>query len=179
MDRKPTDRYLERKQPLIRPHRELRTTYSGQASIINPTIVQPAPALFMNDMISSRQHEPNQVTQPIFSQQPSLQHGYQQTVHQNLPAFVAFKTCYTLGAVQLDNNEQKISNILRKSVPIVKPFVFDGKPEQWLDWIGLFIATIDNTDLSHSEKVTRRYGCKGLLYSSALQRLENDFGNPT
>ena len=41
----------------------------------------------MNDTISSRQHEPNQVAQ--FSQQPSPQYGYQQTVYSNLSVAIA------------------------------------------------------------------------------------------
>ena len=48
-------------------------TNSEQASIINPTIVQPAPCI--NDMISSHQHQPNQMTQPICSQQPDEDSG--------------------------------------------------------------------------------------------------------
>ena len=43
----------------------------------------------MNDMLSSRQHQPNQIAQPIFSRQPSPQHEYQQTAYQNLPAVIA------------------------------------------------------------------------------------------
>ena len=91
------------------------------------------------------------------------------------------------------NHHQTISKTFRKSVPIVKSFIFDGEPEQWLDWIGLFNATINSTDMTNSEKMThlqkfvsgdaksliRGYGCNGAMYDAALQRLEHDFGNPT
>ena len=67
----------------------LHTTASrftnDQRKTINPITVQPAS--YMNDAMSSRQHEPNQVTE--FSQQPSPQHAYQETAYQNLSAAIA------------------------------------------------------------------------------------------
>ena len=94
-------RYLERTHPLKRPHQDLQKTNSGHASIINPTSVQPV--TFMNDMISSPQHGPNQVTQLIFSQQLSPLHGFQQTAYQFLPAvFAPQNVTYTQEAVPPD-----------------------------------------------------------------------------
>ena len=102
-------------------------------------------------------------------------------------------TCSTSTAPTDHNHHQTISKTFRKSVPIVKTFIFDGEPEQWLGWIGLFNATITSTDMTNSEKMThlqklvlgdaksliRGYGCNGAMYDAALQRLENDFGSPT
>ena len=116
----------------------------------------------------------------------------QYAAHQNQPTYFPIPT--NLGTAPTDHNHhQTISKTFRKSVPIVKPFIFDGEPEQWLDWIGLFNATINSTDMTNSEKMThlqklvsgdaksliRGYGCNGAMYDAALQRLENDFGNPT
>ena len=50
--------YLEIKQPLIRPHQDIKTNHIAYALRINPTIVQPAPARILF-WISSSQHNPH------------------------------------------------------------------------------------------------------------------------
>ena len=148
----------------------------------------------MNDMMSSRQHEPNQVTE--FSQQYSTQHAYHETAYHNISAAIASpNVTHTQEVVPIDfSNQQKITKIFRKSVPVAPLIAFDGNPEQWLDLIGLFNATTYSTDISHLEKMThlqllvsgdaksliRGYGFYGLIYNKRLNAImENDFGNPT
>ena len=97
---------------------------------------------------------------------------------------------------QQDHNshqQPQMSKTFRKSVPSIKPFVFSGNPESWLDWIGLYKATVHNTDMTDAEKLTHLqrlvsgdaksiisgYGCNGLFYAAALDRLEDEFGNAT
>ena len=156
MDQKPADPIFRKNTALIRPHQEVHMTNSGHASTTILTLVQLAQATLTNDIISCRQHQPKQMTQPVFSQQSSSQHGYQHRSYQTLPAFIATQhVTPTQGAMQPDfSNQQNMSKTFRKSVPIVKPFDFDRNPQHWLDWIGLFNTTIKNTDMSQSEKLT-------------------------
>ena len=141
---------------------------------------------------------PTGTTHPNINRPPPHQHAvhqhaaHQHAAHQNQPTYFPIPT--NLGTAPTDHNHhQTISKTSRKSVPIVKPFIFDGEPEQWLNWIGLFNTTINSTDMTNSEKMThlqklvsgdaksliRGYGCNGAMYDAALQLLENDLGNPT
>ena len=129
---------------------------------------------------------PTGTTHPNINRPPSHQHAaHQHAAHQNQPTYFPIPT--NLGTAPTDHNyHQTISKTFRKSVPIVKPFILDGEPEQWLDWIGLFNATINSTDMTNSEKMAhlqklvsgdaksliRGYGCYGAMYDAALQRLE-------
>ena len=42
----------------------------------------------------------------------------------------------------------------QKSIPKVKPTKYIGDPLLWLDWIGLFNATIHSSDMTTAEKMT-------------------------
>ena len=88
---------------------------------------------------------------------------------------------------------QRMSSTFQKSIPKVTPTVFNGDPLLWLDWIGLFNATIHSSDMTTAEKMThlqtlvkdqakstiRGYGYNGDMYFIALKRLQDTFGNPT
>ena len=50
---------------------------------------------------------------------------------------------------------QKMSSTFQKSIPKVTPTVFNGDPLLWLDWIGLFNATIHSSDMTTAEKMTQ------------------------
>ena len=54
-----------------------------------------------------------------------------------------------------DHHQPTILKTFRKFNPIVKLFNFDGDPEQGLNWAGVCNTTIDNTDMSDSEKLTQ------------------------
>ena len=87
----------------------------------------------------------------------------------------------------------RMSSTFQKSIPKVKPTTFNGDPLLWLDWIGLFNATIHSSDMTTAEKMThlqtlvkdqaksviRGYGYNGDMYFTALKRLQDSFGNPT
>ena len=86
-----------------------------------------------------------------------------------------------------------MSSTFQKAIAKVKPTVFNGDPLLWLDWIGLFNATIHSSDMTTAEKMThlrtlvkdqaksviRGYGYNGDMYFIALKRLQDSFGNPT
>ena len=174
-------------QPAMRSYQE---GFLGATTAYNPTNM---PTSSTTAFTHAGCRGPTATTHQIINRPPPHQHAvHQHAAHQNQPTYFPIPT--NLGTAPTDHNHhQTISKTFRKSVPIVKPFIFDGETEQGLDWIGLFNATVNSTDMTNSEKMThlqklvsgdaksliRGYGCNGAMYNAALQRLENDFGNPT
>ena len=86
-----------------------------------------------------------------------------------------------------------MSSTFQKSIPNVKPPIFNEYPLLSLDWIGLINVTIHSSDMPTSERMThlqtlvkdetktviRGYGYNGYMYFIALKRLQDTFGNPT
>ena len=85
------------------------------------------------------------------------------------------------------------SKSFKKSLPSVKPTEYDGYPLEWLDWIGLFTATVHSSDMKNAEKMTHLqtlvtgpaknlisgYGHNGDFYETAIEKLRSNFGKPT
>ena len=78
------------------------------------------------------------------------------------------------------------------TLPKIQPPVFQGDPLAWLDWFGLFSATIDSAAISQAEKIIHLqtlvsgeskaliagYGCNPAMYQYALSRLKSTYGKP-
>ena len=47
-----------------------------------------------------------------------------------------------------------MSKSFKKSQPSVKPTKYGGNPLKWLDWNGLFTATVQCSDMRNAEEVT-------------------------
>ena len=176
-------------QPVMRSYQE---GFLGTTTAYNPTNM---PTSSTTAFTHAGCRGPTGTTHPNINRPPTHQHAvhqhaaHQHAAHQNQPTYFRFRP--TLEQHRQTTNIIKRSR--RHSENHVKPFIFDGEPEQWLDWIGLFNAIINSTDMTISEKMThlqklisggaksliRGYGCNGAKYDAALQRLENDFGNPT
>ena len=84
-----------------------------------------------------------------------------------------------------------ISVCFQKSVPILHAETFKGDQMKWIKWCGNFKATVDQSPMSSAEKLIHLqsllteeakalvdgYGCNSDLYSAALSRLQEHFGN--
>ena len=92
----------------------------------------------------------------------------------------------------LHNNTDTVPPQRRLTLPKVQPPVFQGDPLAWLDWFGLFSATIDSAAISQAEKIIHLqtlvsgepkaliagYGCNPAMYQYALSRLKSTYGKP-
>ena len=188
-------------QPPLATHQQL-LDYNHQ-----PAIGIPLTNQFLSHAMNTFGCQPQSLQPPITQQttscQPTQQYPHNLTTRQP----TTFQPQYDILPAQPtgmlatsrqpdDYYQPKISKTFRKSVPTVKPFNFDGDPEQWLDWIGTYNATIDNTNITNmsdskklihlqrlvsgdAKSLIRGYGCNGSMYDSAIQRLHSEFGNTT
>ncbi|XP_063728597.1 uncharacterized protein LOC134856162 [Symsagittifera roscoffensis] len=91
----------------------------------------------------------------------------------------------------LATNSSDTSTTFSRSVPKLKPTIFNGNPNYWLHWYGVFVSSIHNSNMSPTEKMIHLqslvtgpaklmiagYGANGDTYELALQRLRENFGN--
>ena len=85
-----------------------------------------------------------------------------------------------------------MSTCFQKSKPKLHADHFYGDPMRLMKWYSIFQATFDKAPMTPSEKMIHLqslltgdakalvdgYGCNGDLFASALQRLQEHFGNP-
>ena len=79
-----------------------------------------------------------------------------------------------------------------RSLPKLKLREFDGNPIDWPEWSGMFLATIDSSDISRDEKMSHLktlltgkakravsgMGYSGTMYEEAWKTLQRKFGQP-
>ena len=85
-----------------------------------------------------------------------------------------------------------MSTCFQKSVPKLHADHFDDDPVSWMKWYSIFQATNDRAPMTPSEKMIHLhllftgeakalvdgYGCSCDVYTLALHRLQEHFGNP-
>ena len=115
-------------QPAIRSYQE---GFLGTTTAYNPTNM---PTSSTTAFAHAGCRGPTGTTHPNINRPPPHQHAvhqhaaHQHAAHQNQPTYFPIPT--NLGTAPTDHNHhQTISKTFRKSVPIVKPFIFDGEPE--------------------------------------------------
>ena len=84
-----------------------------------------------------------------------------------------------------------MSVCFQQSVPKLHAETLNSDPMKWIKWCSIFKATIDQSPMSSAEKMIHLQslltgeakalvdgcGCNGDLYTAALSRLQEHFGN--
>ena len=137
---------------------------------------------------SSTTFEPNM---PLSNNLQTNPFGITQSVdtstHENAIDPASISTTNTL-----HDNADNVPPQRRLTLPKFQPPVFQGDPLAWLDWFGLFSATIDSAAISQAEKIIHLqnlvsgepkalidgYGCNPAMYQYALSRFKSTYGKP-